>query len=153
VRVEVATPDDAAEIAALGRVLHDTSNYAGIPYNEAKVADLMRVLAGGSGVIFVVRHESAIVGGIAGAVAPHWFSDELHGFEYSFFLLPAARAAMSPAVKLLNAFKTWCASRGAKSVRIGITTGIHTDRTAGLYRRLGFEDAGLLFQLELSDGN
>lgn len=147
-KVEVATADDAPEIAALGRLLHDTSSYAAIPYNEAKVEALMRLLAGGTGVVFVVRKDGRIVGGIAGAVTAHWFSDELLGFEYSFFIEPDSRHGVT-AVRLVNAFTGWCRLRGAKQVRMGITTGINEQGTAGLYRLIGFKDAGSLFKLEL----
>jgi len=147
-KVEVATPDDAPEIAELGELLHDTSSYAPIPYSREKVEELMRTLAGGAGAVFIVRRGDRIVGGIAGAVAPHWFSDQLHGFEYSFFIHPDARNGFT-AMKLLSAFRIWCERRGAKSVRIGITTGIHPEKTAQLYRLAGFKDAGSLFNMEL----
>jgi GNAT superfamily N-acetyltransferase len=147
-KVEVATPEDAAEIARLGQLLHDESSYAAIPYRVEKVEALMRNLALGSGVVFIVRRGGEIVGGIAGAVAEHWFSDELHGFEFSFFLRPDARNGFT-AIKLMNAFRLWCKARGAKSLRMGITTGIHEESTGQLYRMQGFKDAGTLFQLEV----
>ncbi|MDQ0035847.1 putative membrane protein [Variovorax boronicumulans] len=147
-RVEVATPEDAPQIAALGELLHDSSSYAGIPYNRAKVEDLMRNLAAGAGVVFVVRREGEIVGGIAGSVAEWWFGDEIYGFEYSFFMREDARNAFT-AIKLVSAFNIWCKARGAKEVRIGVTTGIHQEKTAGFYRLLGFSDIGPLFKKEL----
>lgn len=151
-KVEVATPEDAAEIAALGQILHDTSSYAGIPYRPAKVEALMRNLASGAGAVFVVRKDGAIVGGIAGGVTEWWFSDERHGYEYSFFVREDARNAFT-AVKLVTAFRIWCAKQGAKKVRLGITTGIHEESTGQFYRMLGFKDAGTLFSLETPDGN
>lgn len=147
-KVEPATVDDAPRLAELGELLHATSSYAGIPYNRQKVVDLMRSLAGGAGVVFVVRRDGAIVGGIAGAVTEHWFSDEKLGYEYSFFIEPSARHGIT-ASKLVVAFATWCRMKGAKQVRMGITTGINEQGTAGLYRLLGFKDAGALFQLEV----
>lgn len=151
-KVEVAIPDDAPEIARLGQLLHEASSYAHIPYRMEKVEDLMRNLANGAGVVFVVRRGGEIVGGIAGAVTEHWFSDELHGFEFSFFLRPDARSGIT-AGRLLNAFTTWCGMRGAKQVRVGITTGINEERTGEFYRAIGFEPAGALFKMEVSNGN
>lgn len=151
-KVEVATPDDAAELAQLGALLHGESSYASVPYSPAKVEALMRTLAGGAGVVFIVRRDGEIVGGIAGAVSEHWFSDELQGYEYSFFLRPDARHGTT-AGRLLNAFTTWCAKRGARQVRIGITTGIHEERTGKFYRAVGFQPAGSLFKMEVSDGH
>lgn len=145
---EAARAEDAEEIAALGRRLHDSSVYASIPYNEAKVTDLMRRLVSGDGVVFVVRKDGHIVGGIAGAVGPWWFSDEVHGFEFSFFILPEHADGIA-AIRLMTAFRLWCKRQGAKVIRVGITTGIHQDKTAGLYRLMGFKDIGPLFELEV----
>lgn len=147
-KVEVATPEDAAEIAALGRVLHDTSAYARVPYNEPKVEALMRSLAAGAGVVFVVRKDGAIVGGIAGGVAPWWFSDELHGYEYSFFIAPEHANGIT-AMRLMTSLRLWCKARGARVLRVGITTGIHQDKTAELYRLMGFREIGPLFEMEV----
>ena len=147
-QVEVATPDDAAEIAALGQILHDTCSYADIPYRTAKVEALMRSLASGAGVVFVVRKDGAIVGGIAGGVAEWWFSDERHGYEFSLFVREDARNAFT-AMKLIRAFRIWCKKQGAKKVRLGITTGIHEASTGAFYRMQGFEPAGTLFSLEI----
>lgn len=147
-KVHPATPDDAAELAALGRRLHDSSVYAAIPYSEPKVQALMARLAGGDGVVFVVRRDGCIVGGIAGAVVPWWFSDELHGFEFAFFIAPEHANGFA-AIRLMTAFRVWCRQRGAKVVRVGITTGIHQDKTAELYRLMGFRDVGPVFELEV----
>ena len=147
-KIEVATLDDVPQISELGQLLHDTSSYAGIPYSRAKVDALMASLISGGGVVFVVRRDGQIMGGIAGGVTEHWFSDEKLGFEYSFFLHPEARGGFT-ALKIIAAFKTWCQLRGAKTVRMGITTGINEEGTAKLYRFAGFKDAGQLFKLEV----
>jgi GNAT superfamily N-acetyltransferase len=146
--LEVATLLDIPRIVDLGQQLHDTSDYRDIPFNRAKVGYLMASLIQGAGVVFVHRRDGEIVGGIAGAVAEHWFSDELHGFEFSFFLEPSARHGIT-ALRLVRAFENWCRLRGAKSIRMGITTGINQEGTAGFYRHIGFKDAGVLFQLEI----
>lgn len=147
-KVEVATPEDALEIAELGRRLHDSSIYADIPYSTEKVAALMRHLADGEGVVFIVRKDDRIVGGIAGSVSEWWFSSELMGFEYSFFIAPEHADGIS-AIRLMTAFRIWCRSRGAKRLRVGITTGIHQEKTANFYRLMGFKDIGPLFELEV----
>ena len=147
-KVQVATPEDAPEIAALGRRLHDSSAYAGISYNEPKVEALMRELAAGAGVVFVVRSEGRIVGGIAGGVGAWWFSDEMHGFEYSFFITPEHANGFA-AMRLVAALRIWCKERGARVVRMGITTGIHQEHTAKLYRLIGMRDVGQLFEMEV----
>ncbi|MNY76363.1 hypothetical protein D3C86_2159270 [compost metagenome] len=50
---------------------------------------------------------------------------------------------------MISAFRIWCKARGAKKLRMGITTGIHEESTGQFYRLLDFKDAGTLFSLEL----
>lgn len=146
--IRPAQLSDVSTIVEIGAVLHCTSAYRDISYNRVKVASLMESLINGGGVVFVAERDGLVVGGIAGGVTAHWFSDELVGYEYSFFILPEARHGLI-ATKLLLAMKSWCKAQGAKTLRIGITTGINVEGTARFYRHMGFMDAGNLFQGEL----
>lgn len=146
--IAAAKLEDVIRIVDLGEMLHQESTYRDIPYSRQKVAALMTKLIAEDGVVFVSKKDGVVVGGIAGGVTPYWFSDELVGYEYSFFLEPGSRHGIS-ALKLINAFKAWCKARGAKRLRMGITTGINADGTARFYRMAGFSDAGALFETEL----
>jgi GNAT superfamily N-acetyltransferase len=146
--IRPATLADVMRIVDIGESLHSESTYRGIPYSRDKVMGLMRSLIQGGGVVFVAEKGGEVVGGIAGGVTSHWFSDELTGFEYSFFVLPEHRHGLV-AMKLLLAMKAWCTAKGAKTLRIGITTGINVEGTARFYRHMGFRDAGNLFEMEL----
>lgn len=146
--IRPAQLSDVTRIVEIGAVLHYTSAYRRISFNRAKVATLMQSLINGAGVVFVAERDGQVVGGIAGGVTAHWFSDELVGYEYSFFVLPEARHGLI-ATKLLIAMKAWCKAKGAKALRIGITTGINVEGTARFYRSMGFTDAGNLFEGEL----
>lgn len=146
--IEVAKLEDVIRIVDLGELLHQESTYRGIPYSRPKVAILMTKLIAEDGVVFVAKKDGVIVGGIAGGVTEHWFSDEKVGFEYSFFLAKEARNGIT-AIRLIRAFASWCSLRGAKAMKMGITTGINAERTAEFYRSLGMKDDGVLFQMEL----
>jgi len=146
--IRPATLTDVLQIVEIGEALHEESTYRDIPYSSDKVIGLMRSLIQGGGVVFVAEKDGQVVGGIAGGVTSHWFSDELTGFEYSFFVLPEHRHGLV-AMKLLLAMKAWCTAKGAKTLRIGITTGINVEGTARFYRHMGFRDAGNLFEMEL----
>lgn len=139
---------DVPAIVDIGAVLHCTSTYRDIPFNRAKVAALMQSLINGAGVVFVAERDGKVVGGIAGGVAPHWFSDELQGYEYTLVVLPESRHGLI-STKLVLAMKAWWRLKGAKRYRMGITTGINVDATARFYRHLGMNDAGQIFEGEL----
>lgn len=146
-KVEVATPDDAPRLAALGWEMHQESSYRDQPYDEAKVRTLMMRLIGGAGVVFVVRRDGQIVGGIAGGVTENWFNDERIAFEYGLFIEPAARHGIT-AMRIVLAFCKWCEIKGARRVRVGITTGVQVEGTAALYRMCGFVDDGVFLTKE-----
>lgn len=139
---------DVERIVEMGRVLHAESAYRKISYSPEKVEMLITRLINGDGVVFVAECEGAVVGGIAGGVTDHWFSDELQGFDYSFFVMPEARQGLH-ATKLMLALKSWCKAKGATVMRMGITTGINVEGTARFYKYLGLEEMGPLFSGEL----
>ena len=149
--IRVATLDDIETIVSLGERLHVESSYSYLPFNAMKVRYLMAGIIGGdNGVVFVAEKAGEIIGGIAGGVTEFWFCDELHGFDYSFFVHPEHRGG-SAAFRLLLAFESWCKNMGAKQMDIGITTGIHVDKTTRFYEKMGFVKSGQLFRKALEE--
>lgn len=149
--IRVATLDDIERIVELGGCLHAESSYGELPFDSVKVSNLMAgLIGGGYGVVFVAEKAGEIIGGIAGGVTEFWFCDELHGFDYSFFVHPEHRGG-SAAFRLLLAFESWCKNMGAKQMDIGITTGIHVDKTTRFYEKMGFVKSGQLFRKALEE--
>lgn len=150
--VRPATMLDVPAVVELGAALHASSSYARFAFDREKVADLMRTLIAGAGVVFLAERNGAPVGGIAGGVAPFWFGSDLHGFDYSFFVLPEYRNGTT-ALRLLLSLESWCRGRGATEMRIGITTGISLEATARFYEWCGYTRNGALFTKGLPHGN
>jgi len=144
--IRVATLDDVDRISELGESLHSESSYSYLPYDIQKVRHLMAgLIGGGYGIVFVAEKDGEIIGGIAGGIAEFWFCNESHGFDYSFFVHPEHRGG-SAAFRLLVAFESWCKRMGCKHIDIGITTGIHVEKTTRFYEKMGFEKSGQLFR-------
>jgi len=146
--IRPAEVTDIPRLIELGRLLHAISSYSVLRFVPEQVEATLRRLIAGEGVVFVAERDGIVVGGFAGAVAQHWFSDELVAFDYSLFVDPQARNGIT-AAKLVDAFIEWAKLRGARQVCMGITTGLHVERTARFYRALGLQDAGLLFRMEV----
>jgi GNAT superfamily N-acetyltransferase len=146
--VEAATLLDIPRLVELGAAMHAESSYAGRDFDRVKVGQLLAALIAGGGVVFVVRRDGEVVGGMAGGVAPQWFGNDLTGFDYGLFLIPQARHG-TLALRLIRAFEVWCRIKGAKDIRLGITTGVRPEGTARLYQSAGYSDGGLLFHKEL----
>jgi L-amino acid N-acyltransferase YncA len=146
--IRPATNDDIPRIIELGRLLHQSSSYAAMEFDEGMAASFIEQLISGVGVVFVAEIDGVVVGGIAGGITEQWFSSELLAFDYSFFIDPKTRSGIT-ATKLVRAFTEWARLKGAKHIQIGITTDINVEGTSRFYRALGFEDAGLFFNKEL----
>ena len=148
--VEVAQPADTAELALLGEQLHDLSSHRVLTFNRKKVEALIERLISDpeNAVVFVTRSAGRIVGAFAGAIAPQWYSDDRVGFDYAVFIKPNSRHGIRSAA-LVQAFVIWCQRRGARQIRLGITTGIDVGGTSRLYHSLGFVDAGVAFSKEI----
>jgi len=146
--IEVGKIEDVDRMVELGALMHAESDYRSIPYDRYKVSALLRRLMTQDGVVFVVRQGGEIVGGIAGGVTEYWFSEEKVGYEHALFMRPDTRNGIM-AIRLIKALKAWCKLQGAKELRMGITTGVHVEATARLYRSQGAKDAGLFFVMEL----
>lgn len=146
--IRAAKHDDIPRLIELGRLMHDTTSYALLGFDEDKVRTLLATLIGGAGVVFVSEHDGQIVGGFAGGIAEYWFSRDLNAFDYAVFVDPAKRNGMI-AVRLVTVFCEWARQMGAKHIQLGITTGVHVEATAKLYRALGFEEIGPLFKKEI----
>lgn len=150
--IRAATHDDIPRLVELGQLLHGTSTYAGSDIKPEKIATLLGQLIDGLGVVFAAEVDGEVVGGFAGAITEQWFSDDLIAFDYSLFIEPSKRQGLT-ALKLVLAFQNWAKAKGAKEIRMGITTGMNVEGTSRLYRHLGFEYVGPLFRMEINHGH
>lgn len=152
-KIRPATVEDITEIVELGAVLHETSVYRRLPFDKKKVDDLMTAIIGSEyGVVFVAETDSRIIGGIAGGIAEWWFCDVLHAFDYSFFVHSDYRGT-SAALRLFMAFEEWAKIKGADEIDVGITTGIHEDKTQRFFEKMGLVQTGRTFGKVLEVGH
>lgn len=146
--IRVATHDDIPRLIDLGKMLHDQSSFAALDFDRIKVRASLLAIIDGAGVVFVAERDGEIVGGFAGGVASHWFGNDMFGFDYSFFIEPTRRHGIT-AIKLLTAFREWAKLRGAREIRLGISTGIMIEQTGALYEAFGMTLTGPLYRMEL----
>lgn len=150
--IRAAKLEDLDAIIALGLKLHAASVYGDMPFDEAKVRDVMGRLVEGEGVIFLgflsTPDSERVVGGIAGGVCEHWFNHVRHGFEYAFFIDQEHRSG-TMALRLLCAFERWCAIHGVKQVRLGDTAGVDPAGVARFYQFAGYRRSGQIFTKDI----
>ena len=113
-----------------------------LPFDGALVRRLFeRKLGRPDQCLLQAELDSRLVGGLIGAVAPHYHSPALGATIMGYYVLPEHRGSLA-AVKLLHGFRRWARMQGAVHMHIGVTSGIDAARTDRLLRRLGFAFTG-----------
>jgi GNAT superfamily N-acetyltransferase len=146
--IRIATMEDAPALAAIGRKMHASSNYARLVYDEAKVQALIEALVE-SGFAMVAMREGEIVGGMIGTVYQPYFTTDLVASDLALFIDDDYRGG-ADAVRLVKAFDDWALVQpGVKQIRPGSTIGGDTSLVSKLYKHEGYQVAGAVFMKEV----
>lgn len=145
-----ATVGDIPALIELGTRMYLESRYAETsPFDEQKCADLAKQLINAEfGVVLVVEESGQLVGWVAGGIGEQYFSHERMAFEYGVFIAAEHRGGTA-GYRLVKAFIDWAKNHGARVINMGITTGVHEERTGELYQRLGLARTGSLYSMEV----
>lgn len=143
--IRPANYSDIPAMVTLGEIMHRESRFKVLQYNHDKVEKLLRWLISEQQFVVVSEQDGEIIGGFVGAAMPHWASDDLTAFDYALFIRPECRGTTVP-FRLVREFKRWAVDRGAKLVTAGISTGVHVEKTAGLYEAVGFRRIGYIYE-------
>jgi len=148
--VRNATAGDIPALIELGTRMYLESRYADTsPFDDQKCAELAgHLINAPSGCVLVAEKDGQIVGWMAGGIGEQWFSRKLMAFEYGLFIAPEHRGS-SAAPRMVKAFIGWAKENGAAVVNMGITTGVHEERTGAMYGRLGLQRFGSLYSMEV----
>lgn len=145
-----ATAGDIPALIELGTLMYLESRYSeNSPFDADKCAELAQnLIYSPSGCVLVAEKDGQIIGWLGGGIAEQFFSHQLMAFEYGLFVAPEHRGG-SAGPRLARAFIDWSKEHGAAVINMGITTGVHAERTGQLYSRLGLQQTGLLYSMEV----
>lgn len=146
--IRLATLDDLDLLMIMAEQMHrESPRFSRLSFNFDKVLALfVRLIERDDCLLLVAENDGHIVGALAGFVVPHWFSDDLTANEYGVFVDPMHRGGMV-APRLIKRFVEWSQEKGAKLIQLGISTGIQTEQTVELYKRLGLKLATYGFEV------
>ncbi|GKV93527.1 GNAT family N-acetyltransferase [Pectobacterium aroidearum] len=145
--IRQATKEDIPALVLLGMRMHQESSYRNLSFDVEKCAGLAdQLIASEYGAVLVAEKDGEIIGWMAGGIAPFWFSHDRMAFEYGVFI-DADQRGGSAGYRLVKEFVRWAKERGVVEIRMGITTGVHEDRTGDLYQRLGLQRTGSLYSM------
>ena len=150
VAIRSATNSDIPALTCMAEVMHaESPRLSRIPFSAAKVSRLFSsLIALPDGLVLVVEVGGVIVGGVAAVVSEHWFSDEKVATEFGIFLMQEHRGGLA-AARLVRSYIDWARTHGVGPgwVKIGISTGVHQEKTAELYEALGAKLSSLVFEV------
>lgn len=146
--IRAATADDVEELVELGRVMaFESPRFSKLPYNSEKVRALLhRQLENPLGLVLVVEQAGELIGVFLGGAADHWACEGLVAFDLALFVLPNHRGGTA-AARLLCGYRSWARLIGAAMATAGISTQVHPEESARLYRGLGFREIGPIFDV------
>lgn len=146
--IRPAAEADIPAITELARRMHaESPRYAHLPFDSARLgATARQILA--TGLVLLAELDAYPVGLMAGAVAPHFFSQALYGVELAVYVAPEHRGSRV-ALRMISRFEAWAKARGAGEMCLGISTGLDVPRTQALYERLGYRPSGVSLIKEL----
>ena len=148
-QVRPATLKDMPSLLAMARqFILEAPNYSGRELNENALEANLTAVIQGQGAIFVTEHKDVLTGGIVCLTTKDWFNNQIIAFEQVFYIVPEYRLTQS-ALLLIDSFVSWAKHMNAGRVQCGTTTGINTDGCVRLYKHFGFNEYGILLDLEL----
>jgi GNAT superfamily N-acetyltransferase len=144
--IREARYDDLEQILILGWDMHQESRYKDLDYDVEKSAMFFQMAMDDSKYLFLVSEKAGqIIGGFIGYCVSQWFSDDKTAGDLVLYVQPEHRGGLS-AVRLVKKYIEWAKDQGVKDghIGLGITTGIHTEKTGRFYESLGFEKTGIV---------
>lgn len=140
---------DVDAMLELARAMHEESVYRHLPFDDQKVAELVRACSmQDSWAGFVAVENGRLYGFFAGHITEYFFSRERMAKDIGLYVVPEKRGRMT-AVRLIKIFIRWAAEKGVTEVALGVSALEDNSRTYALYQRLGLEPVAQLFKRRL----
>jgi N-acetylglutamate synthase-like GNAT family acetyltransferase len=149
VPIRRATIDDIPVLIDLLTQFHSEGFYQNVRLDPLKLeAFLRRSITDPHFANFVWSSAETIQGLIVGHITTYFFSDEPAAYDLGFYIRPSRRGAIL-AYKLWEHFSNWAKDAGAKTLWIGVSSGIDPDRAERFFKGIGMSRAGALYYLKL----
>src|SRR3990172_4990705 len=138
--VRRATENDVPFLLAMAPVMHaESPRFRSLDYSEEKVFHLFHwLISSGEGGLLVAEMEGKIVGMLGFVVGEFFFGRDRYASDLFVYVTPESRGG-SAFLRLVKAFEAWANEFGVAEKLLGVSTGIHTERTVRAYEGLGYE--------------
>ncbi len=153
--IRQATISDLDALVELGReMVAEAPEYEGLSFNGGRLRKFVRWAMGdGDGLALIAEMPTeplkTPVGCIVVFPAPYAFADDVFVADLGLYIRPGHRKGRL-AVGLVRRVEDWCREQGYDDIQLGVSTGVHLDRTSSLYESLGYRESGRTFRKRLS---
>lgn len=136
--------DDAIVVEWLARQMHaESPTYREHPFDRERLAIWVQLcLTHEDWLCLLAWDDQQPIGFIAVGAMEMLFSNDRTVDDLGLFVLPDKRGSTA-ALRLVRSMEAWAKTRCTK-IRIGITTGVHADRTQAFLERLGYTQTGVM---------
>lgn len=151
VTIREATDQDIIEVVRLGHAFWDESpTYRGMEKDVATMIGFAYNARANPGSFFRVAVDTAgeVIGFMFAERAPYGFHDSQFAYDRLLYVTPDRRGGAT-ARMLIEALEQWCKEHDVARILLGVTTGIHSERTVQLYNKLGYVTVGTLTMKEV----
>lgn len=139
---------DTPGLIALCRAMQEESPiYQRFSFHPAKVEHWAQLCLSSPDWFCLVAHnaEGEMVGFVAAGCVELLFSEEKTVDDLALYVAPRWRGTTA-AVRMVRQLLNWSVAKGARLVRMGVTTGTNPEQAARFLERFGFRQTGLLME-------
>jgi hypothetical protein len=150
--VRISSPEDFAQINALGRWFQENSNFSKCGWSVEKVFNFF--VSGldpeSNTFVRVCELDDEIVGLFFGVITEYFFSRNSIAQELVVVFKPDHRKKISPLlIEMSNQFESWAKDRGAVEISMGIFSGIDGKGYHKFLESRGYKQSGIAFKKEV----
>ena len=150
--VRISSPEDFAQINALGRWFQENSNFSKCGWSVEKAFNF--VVSGSdpesNTFMRVCELDGEIVGFFLGVITEYFFSRNAIAQELVVVFKPDHRKKISPLlIDMSNQFELWAKDRDAVEISMGIFSGIEGKGYHKFLESRGYKQFGIAFKKEV----
>lgn len=128
---------DVPRMVEMAAAMHAESRYQRFRISLPKIEAFFHRILGDKAFV-VLLDGDPVHAMFIGMVSDFWWGDDLESSDLLVYVTPEKRGGMS-APRLIRGYIAIAESMGVSDIKIGVSTGIDTERTLRLFERLGFK--------------
>lgn len=151
-------PSELQEMVDLGKVMwgegvfNVTEDYDSDAAMDFGLNALTESMSGGDFYMCVAKEDesSPIIGMVIGQSVPYFFCPKKKMVVDHIVYVHKDKRGSSAAYRMLKDFEDWAKTQNAVEISMGVSTGIHPEKTHDFYTKMGYTHAGGIYKKPLN---